>query len=82
MDACTHTSTHTCKHKVKPFLYATRTKSFEPLISLLLHAQNVKLLKNTAYFRAFSPSSLMFKLENHRAPTLVDTEVCVEQLKG
>ncbi len=39
-------------HAVKLFHSATQTKPFEPLslISVLLHAQNVKLLKNTAYF--------------------------------
>lgn len=72
MDACTHTRTHTTHVHVQSKAISSCNPNqifWACLISLLLHAQNVNLLKNTAYFWDFSPSSPMFKLENHRAPT-------------
>lgn len=66
---CTHSHRHTCTQS-KAISFCNPNQIFwAPLISFLLHAQNVKLLKNTAYFWGFSSSSLVFKLENHRTPT-------------
>lgn len=71
MDVHTYTPTDTHVHaQSKAISFCNPNQIFwSPLISSLLHAQNVKLLKNTAYFWSLPPSSLVFKLENHRTPT-------------